>query len=399
MKLFLMRLSAILFGLLLALFLLELLLRLAYPLLPYTLQAPLREVHVTPFHEEKILPPQIVQPDRDYQLVSRANVDNQLQYPVPSVSMHVTTKNWLDPNSHVGFRVPSLDWEPRWPVDAVFIGDSFTFCFTEYKDCWVRQLETNYNLSVVNLGQGGTGSISHLNILQKFGLLHQPRFVVWQWYGNDFNEDYGMAIKYLGYPPVSDADIVSDSGTKAAWRSWLSGYSAVYALIDLALSSADERYQHTRFSDPYFLQEENLSLAYGREITIAGNDLSQKKNQIGRDLSQDAIRQAHQILTYEDIPLVLLLIPSKEEVYATWTEANLSSDTLATIAEGRQQMNQFCQIEGLLCLDMIDVLTVQANQGQQLYFVRDNHLNPQGNALLAETLWEFLQENELLPQT
>jgi hypothetical protein len=175
------------FGLLLGWLLLEILLRLGFSFLPYILQAPLREIYITPFSDKKLLPPAVIQNDDVYQIVTRNHVDNELQYFVPNVPLHVTTNNWLGENSHVGFRVPTVDWEPRWPVDAIFLGDSHTFCFTEYEACWVQILAETYGMSVVNMGQGATGNISHLHLLQKFGLLNEPRFVIWQWYGNDAN--------------------------------------------------------------------------------------------------------------------------------------------------------------------------------------------------------------------
>jgi hypothetical protein len=393
------RLIAVLFGVLFAWLLLELFLRIAYPALPYVLQAPLREVHVTPFTEKKILPPAVVQPDSDYQNVTRNHVDNELQYLVPTVGIHITTKNIMDENSHVGFRVPDSSWEPRWPVDAVFVGDSHTFCFTEYEDCWVRRLDTQYGMSVVNLGQGATGSISHRNILMKFGLLYEPRFVVWQWYGNDMNEDYGMAVTYEGLPPVAepnDAPAEEPRPPKGPVAEWLSANSAVYVIFDLLRSSEAERYRYNRFVDPYYFEDGELAMGYGRDSTMIGFDLSLEKTQIGLELGQEAIRDTKAVLDGKGIPLVMVLLPTKEEVYARWTEPTLGAEKLAMLAEGRQRMAAFCEEEGILCVDVTAELTAKANEGVQLFYPDDNHMNAAGNALLADVVWRFLVDAGLM---
>ena len=74
------RLAAVIFSLLLAWLILEILLRLTYPLLPYILQAPLREIYITPFSDRKLLPPAVLRNDEAYQIVTRNHVNNELQY-------------------------------------------------------------------------------------------------------------------------------------------------------------------------------------------------------------------------------------------------------------------------------------------------------------------------------
>lgn len=392
------RLIAISFGILTAWLLLEILLRLFYPALPFILKSPLREIYVTPFSDKKLLPPPIILDDRDYQHVIRNHAVNDLQYFVPDVPLHVTTSNWLDPNSHVGFRVPTPDWEPRWPVDALFIGDSFTFCFTEYEDCWVQMLADKYGMSVVNMGQGATGSIGQLHLLRKFGLLNEPRFVVWQWYGNDFNEDYGMATTYLGMEPVEPPTPKPDKAPRTPLQQWLSANSASYVIVNFFRSSEAEQYQYTRFIDPYHVEDGDVDIEFGRQVTIVGQDLSLRRNQVGLELSKQAIRKGYDYLTAAGVPLVLVLLPTKEEVYAHLTEPVLGEGVLQALSEGREQMREFYDAEGYMWLDATEALSTAAKAGQQLYFKEDNHLNPNGNAVLADVVWAFLVEQGLMAE-
>lgn len=387
---------AIIFGILTAWLLIEILLRVTYPVLPYIIKAPLRYMHVTPFSDTPMLPVPAIAFDNEFQVIAHNHLENELQYLVPSVPLHITTSNWLDPNSHVGFRVPAADCEPRWPVQALFIGDSFTFCFTEYEDCWVQILSDKYGMSVVNMGQTATGSISHLHILQKFGLLYKPQIVVWQWYGNDYNEDYGMATKYMGMEPVEPPTPKPATPPQSALEKWLNVNSAVYIIYNFVFSSEAEQYQLTRSVDPYHVQDGGLDIYFGRDTTMIGHDVSLPRNEVGLELSQQAIRDSRNFLDQAGIPLVLVLIPTKEEVYARWTEPILGKDALDALREGRQRMLDFCEEEGLICLDMTETLTAAASEGQQVYFVKDNHINAAGNAIVADTVWQFLQAQQLV---
>jgi len=394
------RLVTIVFGVVLGWTVLEILLRVAYPMFPYVIQAALREVHVTPFTDKRILPQQIWQADDNFQFVSRANVLDELQFPDPRVGFHVTTKNWLDPNSHVGFRVPSADWEPRWPVDAVFLGDSFTFCYTEYALCWVQRLAEEHGMSVVNLGQVATGSTSHLNVLKTFGLPYEPRFAVWQWYGNDFNDDYGMALMSGSVSQTSEPQLapVDEGSSSQPIRRWLEKNSAVYWILDTTTGSAEERYKYERYVDPYRAEDGGVDIAFGRPYILDAFDLSQPKNQLGLKITKDALLEARQLLDDQGISLVVLLIPTKEEVYRHLTEADLGVDKLAQLSQGRSQMTRFCDEQGLPCLDVTTALQETALSGENVFWPDDLHLNVLGNQVIANSVWEFLLTHSLVAE-
>lgn len=386
------RILAILLGLLAGWLLLELLIRLTFPVLPYPIQVLLRYTYKTPFSQEFILPEQIWQEDSDFQFISRNHVDNSRQFPDPRISFTVTTKNWVDDNSQVGFRVPDAAWEPRWPVDVLAVGDSFTFCYTEYPDCWLSRLEADEGLSVVNLGLVATGSQSHLNVLRTFGLPYEPELVLWQWYGNDFNDDYGFAVQRGEIEPFDNRPAAARPQMNTAVSQWLYDHAAVYRLGAALWYGRSQPPQNAYLNDPYWLDEDGLAFAYGRSYTYDSTDMNNPKNQYGRQNSQQAIREARDMLVERDIPLALLLIPAKEEVYAPWLAETLGQDYLDSLAEGRQQMLAFCAAENLLCLDVTPAFQKWASQGELLYWERDTHLNNLGNRRLAESVADFLEE-------
>lgn len=391
------RLFAILLGVTLALLALELLLRVAYPIFPYTIQAALRDVRVTPFTDKRILPQQIWQSDSAYQLVSRANAIDEMQFPDARVGFRVTTKNMLDPNSHVGFRVPSFDWEPRWPVDAVVVGDSFSFCYTEYEQCWARRLDTQYGMSVVNLGQVATGSISRINLLATFGLPYEPDLVIWQWYGNDFNDDYGMYQMQNGIPSLEETFSAPPLRlVNGPLAHWLETNSAVYWIVQTAVSSKEELYKYERFVDPYRVNENGVDFTFGRPYILKAFDLSSENNQFGQTITQEKISEARLLVDGIGASMVIVMVPSKEEVYARWTETYLGQETIRSLSEGRRRMNVFCGEQQLLCLDLTPDLRSSAENGEHVFWPGDTHLNDYGNQVVADSIWQFLQDHDLV---
>ena len=393
MRVWVQRFSAISFGLIISLVLLEFLIRVAFSLMPYSVQVILRDVHRHPFTDELLLPEPIWHSAEAYQLIARPNVDDELHYPDPRVGFHISTKNWLDPGSHVGFRVPDVSWEPQWPVDAVAVGDSFTFCYTEYEDCWVRRLETEHNLSMVNLGLVATGSLSRRNVLNTFGLLYEPRFVIWQWYGNDFNDDYGMI------QPIT-AESTTATPTNPL-QTWLDQNSAVYhlsATLFVRFASETDLQPYTRFENQYYSFEDGVEIGFGQSYILEAFDLTLAKNQKGQAETEAVLLSVNERLAAEQIPWVILLIPSKEEVYAKWTEPQLGAAQLAKLAQGRQEMLSFCAVHGLACLDSTAVLQKAAEQSEPIYYEEDTHLAPRGNEILTAAIWEFLLQEQLVQE-
>ncbi len=166
---------------------LEVLMRAGYGLLPPSIRGAIENVRRVPWSEETIAPQPPWVPDRDYQNMVPPGLKNRRLYFSDGQFDITTISLW---GGRAGFRSNP----PEWPVDLAVVGDSFTFCFNAFADCWVQRLHSGYGWSTMNLGQRGTGSLAHLQILRTFGVPLEPRVVLWQWYGNDANEDYGMAV-------------------------------------------------------------------------------------------------------------------------------------------------------------------------------------------------------------
>jgi hypothetical protein len=371
------RLAGILFGLVMAWLLLEVLLRVMFFSLPPRLQLVMDDVRITPFTDRKLMPDPIWQPDTEYLTIARP-VQNRDQYGSADVHFTVSTESlW---GSRAAFRTQQTLVDRH--VDAVAVGDSFTFCFTEENDCWVQRLGTITNRNIINLGIVSTGSVSHRHVLANFGMPLQPPLVIWQWWGNDFNEDYGLAklnhetqVEPANPPPA------------APELNWWDEHSAVYVLLKTLFGKADEA--SLQFWDREHVSEGDLNLSFGRSYLWGAFDLSLPQNQDGWQRSQQAILESRDMVEAYGGTFVIVLIPTKEQVYRDLAEPLIGEEHMALLDDNYAHMVAFCEAQNLTCLDMLPVFE---QEDEQLYYTTDIHLNPHGNEVLADYLSDWMAD-------
>lgn len=388
MKRLLSRFAIIISSVIFAVLLLEIVIRLSYGALPSALQIALRFVHQTPFTEARLAPLPLWQEDTTYQMVVKPEARNVEQVGSLSVRFRVNTYAWW--NGHIGFRTPPPE---DGDVKAVALGDSHTFCFTDEQDCWVNLLSARLGVPIANLGQPVTGSESHARRYYSFVAnpalgLRQPRLVLWQFFGNDYNDDYGLAVLNgtAQTPPI----VAPPAPAESPLAAWLREYSAVFALLQ-ALANADAP-QMRLFVDPYRVTAGQVDISFGRPYLAEAFDMRQARNLEGESLSRAAILRTHDLVEANGGRFIVLLMPTKEEVYRHLTEPYLGAAYLDQLAAPRLRLLTFCAAERLTCLDLTPALSERAQQGQQLFFSDDIHLNALGNRAVAEIVADFLAQ-------
>lgn len=359
--------------------LLEVLLRVLFFSLPPRLQLVLEHVKLTPFGDTRLMPDPIWQADIDYLTIARP-VQDYDQYGSAGVRFKVTTESlW---GQRGAFRTTQAAVDRH--VDGVAVGDSFTFCFTDEADCWVQRLGILTDRNLINLGVVSTGSVSHLRVLEAFSAPLKPPLVLWQWYGNDANEDYGLARLRDETPALSDEAGPSPS------LAWLDENSAVYVLLRL-IAGQDEDYEDSlQFLDPETAAQGKIRLGFGRPYLWGAFDLSLPTNVYGWERSQQALRDARALVQTWGGSLVVLLMPTKEQVYRDLAEPLIGADHMALLDATYAAMLDFCAQTDLTCIDLLPVFQAHAQAGEQLYYTTDIHLNAEGNAVLADALAAWL---------
>jgi SGNH hydrolase-like domain, acetyltransferase AlgX len=382
-----LRALAVVFGLALAVIVVEGAIRLLYGSLPMSLQIGLRNVHLTPFTDQPLAPPPLWQTDSDYLTIVRPGAVNSLQAGSPTVTFHVSSYAWW--GGRVGFRSPQPD---SGAVEAVALGDSFTFCFTEIDDCWTSILAQQTGLNLSNLGQPVTGSVSHARIYYDFVAkpelrLRQPRLVLWQFYGNDYNDDYGLAslngTAKTPPKPVSSSPPLPQSSLAV----WLRKNSAIYLIVSSLIRGKDAGVE--QFVDPYHTSAGNVDLWFGQGYIRQSFDMAEPRNREGEELSRQAILQTRDLVEKNGGKFVVIVMPTKEEVYRPLTEPLMGKAAVDAIAEPRLRLLDFCTAQKLTCFDLLPKLQEQSSI--QLYYPTDQHLNAQGNHVVAAAIAELLE--------
>ena len=329
----------------------------------------------------------------DHYFILKPGLVNAPQYGTPRLKFNLSTiELWA--GGGVGFRNRPVDYF----VDAVVLGDSFAFCFTERSDCWVTRLEADTGLGLVNLGLPGTGSHSHYLVLRDFGKFYQPPLVIWQFFGNDFNDDYGLFTSNGTIEPV---DAPSDTRLAEGEHAGLVGLrdrSALYVVLETILTG------RRSFDDPVaqsFEERYVVTLPGGERLQFGQTyepqvmDMTRAANQAGYEISRTAFSMAQDLIATWDGRLVVVLVPTREEVYQAYT-AEALGDELDQIISARLAMLELCAELDLLCYDALADLGERAEGGELLYYEDDLHLNPLGNRVFAELLAGWLAQQNLL---
>ncbi|HRE49082.1 MAG TPA: hypothetical protein PLD47_15245 [Aggregatilineales bacterium] len=369
--------------LLISLLLVEGFLRLAYPRLPQGIQIALRFVRLTPFSDQRLAPLPLWQSDRHYQMIAMPDVRDSRQAGSINAQFTVNTYRWWI--GRVGFRSPQPE---NGRVEALALGDSHTFCYVDDADCYVTRLSALLGVSIANFGQTATGSVSHERLYTDFVAnlpIGQPALVIWQFYGNDFNDDYGLALLNGTNKTAPPPETIRE---RSPFTAWLVENSALAALIDFFQSAAD----YALFVDPYGVSVHGQTMLFGRPYLRASFDLTEPRNQEGEELTYAAVRAVRGRVEGNGGRFVMILMPTKEEVYRSLTAPILGAETFQTLETPRLRMADFCQREGIAYLDLSDVLGAAAARGELVFFPDDIHLNPLGNRLVAEAIAAWVRD-------
>jgi hypothetical protein len=369
------------------LLLLELVLRAVAPHLPPRLAMGANYVLTGERYQVRVT--DTMQSDGDHNIALKPNLQ-QVTYRVsPTVSFTFSTiALW---GSTIGFRTRPIDYQ----VEVVAVGDSFTFCFTALADCWVTQFEQLSGLGTVNLGIPGTGSLSHWHALEKFGAPLKPRLVLWQFYGNDFNEDYGLAINKGEIADLVGQGefVIPPAPPSQPLFEGLRRHSVLFAVTEIALFNNDYAYMtelQRMFTFTNEVQWAQGRMLIGQPYENQIMDTTNPRNAAGIPYTRRALQAAQTLVQSWGGELVVIVLPTRENVYAHLTAPIVGEAALATQDQPRQVVLGLCQELQLRCLDVLPILQTQAQAGAALYYVDDVHLSPTGNTALAVLVRDWL---------
>lgn len=304
-------------------------------------------------------------------------------------------------------------------AEIVAIGDSHTYGNTAaMEDAWPSVVARVTGRDVHNLGLGGYGPNQYYYILKTKGLRLHPKLVMCGLYmGDDFENaflityglEYWSSLRKEEWRNV-DADIWN-LAEKPVWgaylRNWLSEHSIVYRLVfhGPLLASLKETFRFWQASggeDPYtttvVVDSQNLREAF-RPVGIA-EKLDQSSGQVreGMRITFQLLREMDSLCKQEGCKLLVVLIPTKETVFADYLENNskihlheILDRVIKNERVARSALVKFLDSSGIAYLDTLPAL--KESVGNHLYAqtTRDMHPGKNGYKVIGEAVAGYLK--------
>ncbi|HYH45499.1 MAG TPA: GDSL-type esterase/lipase family protein [Thermoanaerobaculia bacterium] len=290
-----------------------------------------------------------------------------------------------------GFRNDEKPRDRR-PYDLIVLGDSFGVgTGTTQERTWVSLLQGRQGLEVYNLSMPGSPLHHSVNLATQIERLpvHAGSLVLLALFsGNDLDDDYPDPWVKLSSLPWSRP------GERLAVR--LSTFLRRSPLRQLV----ERRREGQRSAADVLVRD----FPEGRKVLFFRPYAERRKRtqamvrshpHYGRLLA--AIRDIRRVAGEHRLPLGVLLLPSKEEVYEWSLEGSPPWTTDRRPSGFARAVGEFCRRDGLGFFDLEPALVEAAQaeherSGRLLYWTDDTHWNETGHAVVAD-----LAVRQLLP--
>jgi hypothetical protein len=316
--------------------------------------------------------------ERDTYYVKDPDIGNMIKpgvdyfFPGDEFSFRMQTRlNY--PNA--GFRGGTLGG-PAW--GAAF-GDSLTFgAGVEHEATWVARLSRLVQREIINFGIPGHGPHQYTRIFKKYGAPFRPKIVFFAVFSNDLKDGVRFEAPLAKRRP------------KMTPKRFMKRYSASYNIFSNVSSSLQRAWKpDTRDTIGVKLLDRRLRDPYGIPDARFASAWAASARQI-----EDAIAESRRI----NATFVLLYFPQKEEVYWELAKERIKDVEVfkERISRLRNAILNFCAARELPCLDLTPALKSRALRGEQLYYPVDIHWNAAGNAVVAQEVFRFLKDKQLI---
>lgn len=271
-----------------------------------------------------------------------------------------------------GFRNPS-PWPER--ADIVVLGDSMAFGYgVDDPEAWTALLADELpDRRIINLGLIGAAPQQYFRVYETFGQAMRPGLVLFCLFpGNDL-ADAGSFDEWLQ---------AGSPGNYEAWRRnrnvrGLLRQSYLMTFLRYAKHSLGSRFTGRTIDFP---DGEQIQLAPG---VYAGNELLAQPDHPNFRLVLDAVEQTRTLAERNGSQFLVLLVPTKEEVYLPLVDERPPPATAPFAA-------QFDQ-DGIPYLDLTPHFQASARAGERLFFKVDGHPNAAGYRLVKGVVLDHLQ--------
>jgi hypothetical protein len=351
---------------------------------------------------------------------------NPADYLSASLKKHEILGGVVEPNTNGldewGYRNRAVPTK----VDIVAIGDSHTYGNTaKMEESWPYVAGRLTGQIVYNMGMGGYGPNQYYYLLNSRALGLKPGIVLCGLYmGDDFENaftmtyglDYWSFLRKHRFEGV-DANIwgeQDDSKYFGDMRAWLSKNSVIYQIIFhgpvmSSLKGYIQVFQASRENDPFtttlIVEDEKIREAFRPSGIRDRVDQNRKEVREGMLITMKLLQDMNETCLKSGIRFVVVVIPTKEMVFADYLEHNSKiylgetiDELLSNERQARKELFEYFHKNAIRYVDTLPAMTGMA--GHELYARshRDMHPGRNGYRVIAETVVEYLKKNDLLHQ-
>jgi GDSL-like lipase/acylhydrolase family protein len=289
-----------------------------------------------------------------------------------------------------GFRV-SAPWPDT--VDIAVLGDSVTFGYgVSEEQAWPALLARSLGSRLINLGLIGAGPQQYLRVYQTFGTALHPKLVIVGFFaGNDFSNaetfdrwlNSGVGGNYMVWRDFGQPQRVTFSLRHLASSLRSVAEIEIYPLLRRSYLVNLLRAAREAAASPS-AQSELFRLADGREIELSRDDTPISDREF--KLTLEALEQIHTTAAGTGAHALIVLQPSKEEVYLPLVTKTEPPDPTKSLREALHS-------RGIDYLNLAPAFRERAAAGDLLFYKSDGHPNAAGYALIAEQVARYIREN------
>ena len=314
-------------------------------------------------------------------------------------------------------------------VDIVVIGDSQTWGINARRDeAWPQVLEQLTGRATYNMGLGYYGTAQYWVLAQEAVTLSPEIVVIGLYFGNDIwgayetvysNETYeqfrdarlvaelsidtiGPAVRELSRERVEYVDSIS-VGAFSGLIEWLVDYSGIVGLLsrqgwwfgvgDTARATAAIKWTQAFPDRGDVYESDGYTTVFTSAYRLMALDTSEPRIAEGLRVTNDLLSAAKAGLEAEGVQMLVVLIPTKESVFASLMRqsgslhAGTLSDLIDAEAMVRAQVVQRLEADGTPYVDALPALSAAAQKGEYIYRrIEDGHPTPAGYTVIAKVV-------------
>jgi lysophospholipase L1-like esterase len=309
-------------------------------------------------------------------------------------------------------------------AQIIAIGDSQTYGISApAKDSWPAALQEISKLSVYSLSLGSYGPVQYYHLLTNRALILKPRLVVVGFYfGNDLSNAYRMVqknehwrhLKRAGFPIVDEAmnpneeepTVGAAEPVAHSVRYWLGTHSVLYnvvvhsALGELVRVMEAKSFAGQAQDEAATLYNKNgILTGFTPERRLKALDLKDPRMKEGLLISLDLFSRMNAYCLEHNVRFLVALIPTKENVYATYLENDHTldnADAIRSLLANERTINatvkDFFKGRKIAYVDLLPDMQQQVSRMPLYPGSYDGHPNKNGNRVIAETVARYLRE-------